>query len=82
MVTFMAYNITDQIKCLEHKIVSYKLSLLMYHLELVLWCDVRPKYDWSFDLNKVPVGCQTCLTSSQRAAIYQVGTLILLKALQ
>ena len=36
MVTFMAYNITDQIKCLEHKIVSYKLSLLMYHLELVL----------------------------------------------
>ena len=44
MVTFMAYNITDQIKCLEHKIVSYKLSQLMYHLELVLlvvWCSTQ-----------------------------------------
>ena len=53
MVTVMAYNITDQIKCLEHKIVSYKLSLLMYHLELVLL--VPNKRGVIFDPNMIGV---------------------------
>ena len=55
MVTFMAYNITDQIKCLEHKIVSYKLSLLMYHLELVLLVPNKRGRGVMFDPNMIGV---------------------------
>ena len=55
MVTVMAYNITDQIKCLEHKIVSYKLSLLMYHLELVLLVPNNRGRGVMFDPNMIGV---------------------------
>ena len=55
MVTVMAYNITDQIKCLEHKIVSYKLSLLMYHLELVLLVPNKRGRGVMFDPNMIGV---------------------------